>query len=467
MPRTGTIAQAVAALRKSLTGPVLTAGDEGYEEARRVWNGTIDRRPAIVARCRRAADVALAVGVARDHELLVAVRGGGHSFPGFSTCDDGLVIDLAGMRDVSVDVHARTARAQGGALWADLDAAAQARGLAVTGGAVSHTGVGGLTLGGGMGWLMRKHGLSCDNLLSAEVVLADGGQVTASERSRPDLFWALRGGGGNFGVATRLEFRLHEVPPPTVAMVFFAPERGREVLRAFGEWAPACPDETQAILFFLNAPPLPFLPAAMHFAPFFVLMAATLADQPAAEATLRPMRELGHAFEMITPMPYTVLQSSFDEAFGHGLLVYEKGQFLAALGEDTIDGILEGAARKRAGLSQIHLWSSGGGAVARVAPGDTAFVNRTSPFLVDVIGAWEEPGQADSERAWVRQTWEACRGDWAGTYVNFLAEADPARVVDEVYGRRTYDRLAAIKAIYDPGNLFRLNQNVAPAAVPV
>ena len=267
---------------------------------------------------------------------------------------------------------------------------------------------------------------------------------------------------GNFGVVTTFEFRLHEVAMPAVAMVFYPPDRGKEVLEAYREWGPACPDETGSILFFLNAPPLPFLPQEMHLAPFFVLVAPTFADQARAEATLAPMLKLVPAFHLITPMPYAALQSSFDEPYPHGVLVYQKSQFLSSVSGSVIDGLLDAAARKNPGLSMIQLWS-GGGAYSRVPDEATPFMHRKAPFLLDVLGVWNHPSQADSERTWVRRTWEAGRPAGVGAYVNFISELDPDRVVDDVYGWSTYQRLAEIKGRWDPGNVFRLNQNIAPA----
>ena len=451
-------------LRKSIGGEVITPEDGGYEDARRVWNGTIDRRPAVIVRCLGDEDVAGAIAFGIRHGLPLAVRGGGHSFPGYSVADGALVIDLSQMRKVEVDPLARRAKAQGGALWSDLDAASHAHGLATPGGAISHTGIAGLTLGGGMGWLSRRYGLSADNLVGARVVTAAGQVVRASESENPDLFWGLRGGGGNFGVVTEFEYRLHPLTMVNLSLTMFAPEDGRRVLEAYGTWGPSAPESTGSMLIYMNAPPAPFVPEKLHFAPVWALAAVSSADTPEeATAATREVREAARpVFDMATPMPYPAVQCMLDHGVPHGSLVYQKAQWVPRLTSGAVDALIAAAATKPSPLAQVHVWNLGG-AVARVADETTPFGNRPTQHMVDVLGHWPEPGLEAATRAWVRTTFDALAPFGSGAYVNFMSEDDSERSKREAYGEERYGRLSEVKRRYDPGNVFRLNQNIKPA----
>ena len=451
-------------LRKSMQGEVITPQDEAYEDARKVWNGTIDRRPAAIARCVGNEDVAAAVAFGRRHSLPIAVRGGGHSFPGYSVGDGALVIDLSGMRKVEVDPAMQLAKAQGGALWSDFDAATHGHGLATPGGAISHTGIAGLTLGGGMGWLSRRHGLSADNLVGATVVTADGRVLHARDTENADLFWALRGGGGNFGVVTEFEYRLHPISLVNLSMTMFAPEDARAVLDAYGAWSPDASESTGSILLYMNAPPAPFVPEKLHFAPVWALAAVSSAANPEeAAAASRQVREAATPiFEMATPMPYPAVQSMLDQGVPHGSLVYQKAQWVPKLSRGAIDALIAAAAAKPSPLAQIQIWNLGG-AVARVADDATPFGNRGTQHMIDVFGQWPEPALEAATRAWVKATFDSLAPFGSGAYVNFMSEDDSERSKRDAYGEGRYRRLSEVKRQYDPDNVFRLNQNIKPA----
>ncbi len=455
---------AADALRNSIQGEVITPEDAAYDDARKVWNGTVDRRPAVIARCLSDQDVVAAIAFAREHDLPIAVRGGGHSLPGYSVCDGGLVIDLSALRKVQVDPATQRAKAQGGALWSDFDAATHAHGLATPGGAISHTGIGGLTLGGGMGWLSRRHGLTCDNLLGASVVTADGRVLRASADENPDLYWGLRGGGGNFGVVTEFEYALHPIALVNLSLTMFAQDDGRSVLEAFATWSSDAPESTGAILLFMNAPPAPFVPEQLHFAPVWALAAVSSAPTPdEAAAASEPVRRAATpVFEMATPMPYPAVQSMLDEGAPHGSLIYQKAEWVPELSAGAIDALVASAAAKPSPMAQIHVWNLGG-AVARVADDATPFGNRGTQHMVDIQGLWPEPGLEEATRAWTRTTFDALTPFGSGAYVNFISEDDPERTKRDVYGEARYRRLSELKRQYDPANVFRLNQNIEPA----
>lgn len=450
-------------LRKSIQGEVITPDDAAYEDARRVWNGTIDRRPAVIARCLGDDDVATAIAFGRRHGLPIAVRGGGHSFPGYSVSDGAIVIDLSQMRKVEVDAATQRARAQGGALWSDFDGATHSHGLATPGGAISHTGIAGLTLGGGMGWLSRRHGLSADNLVGARVVTADGRVLLASDTENADLFWGLRGGGGNFGVVTEFEYRLHPISMVNLSLTMFAPEDGRQVLEAYGAWCRDASESTGSILLYMNAPPAPFVPEKLHFAPVWALAAVSSAATPEeAAASTRPVREAARPiFEMSTPMPYPAVQSMLDHGVPHGSLVYQKAQWVATLSSGAIEALTAAAATKPSPLAQIHVWNLGG-AVGRIPEDATPFGNRRTQHMIDVIGHWPEPGLEAATRSWVKTTFDSLTPFGSGAYVNFMSEDDSERSKREAYGQDKYQRLAELKRKYDPDNTFRLNQNIKP-----
>jgi FAD/FMN-containing dehydrogenase len=443
-------------------GELLGPGDAAYDEARTVWNGAIDRRPAIIARCRSPGDVAAAVRVAHERELPVAVRGGGHSIGGLSVCDGGLVIDLSPMRRVVVDPAARTARADAGVLWGELDAATQAHGLATVGGIVTHTGIAGLTLGGGIGWLMRKHGAVVDNLLAADLVTVDGEAIRATED--PDLFWGLRGGGGNFGIVTSFEYRLHEVGPEVLAgPMYFALEDAPEVLRFYRDFATEAPDELTTICNLRPAPPLPLIPEELHGRPVLMVGACYAGPLERGEALLRPLRRFGRpVVDAIGPRPYTELQRLFDPTVPHGWHYHWKTHELPPLEDRAIDQLCEQAARITSPRSYIIVFQLGG-AVARVPADATAFTQRDAAHNVNINAVWL-PDDPEPERhvLWADEAFEAL-GPVARprAYVNFLAD-EPQQRVRAAYGPETYDRLVALKRRYDPGNVLRLNQNIAP-----
>ena len=463
---TQTLGRGIEGLREVMAGPVCVSGDAGYDEARSIWNGDIDRHPAVVARCTSSADVATAVGFAREHGLEIAVRGGGHGFSGSAVCDGGLMIDLSLLNEVRVDPDARRARAGGGAKLADLDAATQEHGLATPAGIISHTGIGGLTLGGGMGWLTNTLGLSIDNLESAEVVLADGRCVRASAQEHPDLFWALRGGGGNFGVVTEFEFRLAPVGPMVqIGMVFWGIDRGRDGLRVARDVVNGLPEDVGCLIAVaLNAPPAPFVPEPYHFAPGHALMLAGFgspeqhaAAMAAAAAACPPL------FQFATPIPYTALQSMLDDAAPWGIRGYEKALYLDDLSDDAIAILADRAADKTSPMSFAPIFRLAG-AYTRVDEDATAYGGRRSPqYVVNIAGVAPDPDALIADRAWVRSVWDQLRplARDSGGYVNFMAETDDDRV-QASYGTK-YDRLAQIKATYDPGNVFHRNANIKPA----
>jgi FAD binding domain-containing protein/berberine-like enzyme len=462
--------ETIRGLRAAMDGPVLTPSDSGFDDRRRVWNKLIDRRPAVIARCASAADVAAAVGFARENHLVIAVRGGAHAPSGTAVCDDGLMIDLSLMNSVSIDPGARRARAGGGALLADLDAAAQAHGLAVPAGIVSHTGVGGLTLGGGMGWLTRKYGLSIDNLASAEVVTADGRVLRAAADSHPDLFWAIRGGGGNFGAVTNFEFDLHEAGPQVqVGLFFWSLDRGPEALRLAAGITASLPPDINAVIAAVNAPPAPFVPPQHRFAPGYALLVAGFGSGPEHAGLVTRIRDaLPPLFDVVTPMPYVELQRLFDEANAWGLYGYDKGVYIESLSDQVIDTITEQVPRKNSAMSALMFYRLDG-AYSRVEDDATAFSGGRSPrYAAFIIGLAPEARLLAADRNWVRDVWQALRpyalAD-GNSYLNSTTEHSSDQIRGS-YGNAKYERLAAIKAEYDPDNIFRLNANIPPQAGP-
>ena len=451
-------------LREAIHGRVLRPDDDGYAEACRIWNGAFDnRRPAVIVGCSGAADVIAAVGFARSNDLAIAVRGGGHSIAGFSTCDDGIVLDLSAMRSVRVDPEARRAYVGPGAVWGDVDHETQAHALATTGGLVSTTGVAGFTLGGGIGWLMRKHGLACDNLVGADVVTADGRLVHASESENADLFWGLRGGGGNFGVVTQFELALHPVGPILYAgLIFFSADHDAELMRLFGEWAPGVPDDITAALNLTTAPPLPVVPEEWHGKKVIALIAVSAGPVDEAESHFRSFREAAEPVaDLLGPMPYTAMQTLIDPLWQKGINAYFKATNLARLDDELIERLCRAHASAPGAQCEIHVHQMGG-AVARVGDGDTAFSERSMPFVLNAVTGWHDPGETAAHTQWARAVIDAAADASTGrAYVNFLGDSDAAR---SSYGSETYSRLLALKREYDPTNVFRLNQNVDPNA---
>lgn len=460
-----TIGDVARELGPSLAGAVLGPQDAGYDDARSVWNGAIDRRPAAIMRCAGAADVAAAITFARAQNLEVSVRGGGHHLAGHSVSDGGLMISLAGMSEVSVDASRRRVICGGGATWAQVDAATQVHGLAVPGGIVSHTGIGGLTLGGGIGWLTAKAGLTCDNLVSAEVVTADSRILRVSAGENPDLYWALRGGGGNFGVVTSFEYRLHEVGPLVhVGLFFWGLGDGTAALQRIRDLTDGLPEGMGVMVAGLNAPPAPFVPEPHRFLPGYALVVVGFGTEEEHREAVEPMRAARPLFELITPMPFTNLQAMLDEAAPWGALAYERALYLDALSDDVIDVFTEHLPRKSSPLSLV-LATLLDGAYARVGESETAFgCKRARTWVFNIAALAPAPDLFEADRSWVSDFWEAlcpCASNSAG-YVNFMTESDESRV-QAAYGPGRYGRLAQLKATYDPDNVFHLNANIRPA----
>jgi FAD/FMN-containing dehydrogenase len=448
-------------------GNVIARDHNEYDDARAVWNATVDRRPRLIARCSGTADVAAAVRFARDRDLEIAVRGGGHSVAGTAVCDDGIVIDLSAMRAVSVDPVQRTAHVQGGALWGDVDHETQAHGLATTGGIVGHTGVGGLSLGGGIGWLMRKHGLTVDNLEEAEVVTAEGDIIRASANDHPDLFWALRGGGGNFGVVSSFRFTLHPVGPTVVAgPVFWAAEDTTDVLRFYREFVTDAPDELGNVIRLGTIPPLPVVSEELHFRPAVAVASCYAGRVEDGERAVRALREFGTPLvDLVGPSLYVDHQCSIDDTVPHGWRYYWKATNLSGMSDEVIEIVAAhayGATSPRSYAAMFHM----GGAVARVPRDATAYPGRDVEHNIIIDAVWlpEESGEhAAVETAWARGFLDALEPNRAGVYVNFLDSDDDTSRVQEAYGNHIYERLAEVKAKYDPDNAFHHNKNVLPA----
>ncbi|HEX5201507.1 MAG TPA: FAD-binding oxidoreductase [Actinoplanes sp.] len=442
-------------LAQSLRGDLIRPGDEAYDEARSIWNGAHDKRPALIVRCHGVADVLRTVEFARSEGLSLAVRGGGHSIPGFSTVDNGVVLDLSPMNAVRVDPGRQTVTAQAGALWRDVDAETQAFGLAVTGGLVSSTGIAGFTLGGGIGWLVRRCGLTCDNLIAADIVTADGQYLRVSADERPDLLWALRGGGGNFGVVTSFEFRLHEVGPTVFAgLVFYPGEHAERILRTFPRQAP---DELSMVINMTTAPPAPFLPAEVHGKPIVAVVGMWSGRPEDGDAATRPFRNLAPVItDLFAPMPYTAMQTLLDPLFPRGMWNYFRSAFFDSL-DDAADSLVPKYAAVPNPLSELHIHHLGG-AMSRIAGDATAFATRDREYLLNVVARAADADGYPAAVSWARAATDALSSD-ATTYVNFTGEASEDRVRAS-YPKATYDRLVSVKESYDPSNLFRLNQNI-------
>ena len=442
-------------------GQVITQGDDAYDEARKVYNGMIDKRPRVIVRASDQADVIVAVRFAREAGADLSIRGGAHSVPGFGTNDGGVVLDLSGMNGTRVDPRNKTATAQGGCCWGDLDHATHAFGLATVGGVVSSTGIGGLTLGGGMGYLTRKHGLTVDNLISADVVTAEGELVHASEDENSDLFWALRGGGGNFGVVTEFEFRLHPVKMIYGGPMFFEASRARDVLTAFRDYIAEAPRELGAFWAWQIAPPLPFIPEERHGETMCAVIACWSGEMAAGEAAFAPFTNaapvVAHA---VGPMPYPALNSAFD--LPAGLQHYWKANFVEEISDDLIQAHLEHGPRIPAVESAVHIHVING-AVHDVDADSTAFGNRDATFSTVIAGIWPDPQDNEANIAWVRDYYAATAPfSRDGGYINFQS-ADDAENAEKNYGS-SYQKLREIKKKYDPDNLFRMNQNIPPSS---
>ncbi|TCC16872.1 FAD-binding oxidoreductase [Kribbella speibonae] len=460
-----TIAADVHALNELATdfrGDLIRPGDPAYDDQRRVWNGSIDRRPGLIARCTGVADIRSALAYARRTGGPVAVRGGGHSFPGHSTCDGGTLIDLGLLKGIRVDPVRRTARAQAGVLLGELDRETQAFGLATPSGIVTHTGLAGLTLGGGIGWLMRKYGLSIDNLLSADVVTADGELVTASPDENADLFWGIRGGGGNFGVVTEFDFQLHPVGPIVYGgLVAWPMDLSPELMRFYRDWITGIPDELTTAVIHRRLPSTPTIPPELHGRPVVAVVACYAGPVEDGERVVAPLKAFAPPLlDLVKPQPYLDLQAMLDPGFPHGRWYYIRAGDVAELSDEVIDvAVARGHAidSPYTAYPIFHL----GGAISRVPADSTPFGGRASGHTFNFVGATDGPDGFEAQRDWVRDSWRALEPHLTGVYLNFLSNEGTDRI-RSAYGAATYDRLQTLKRKYDPGNLFHLNQNIPP-----
>jgi hypothetical protein len=453
---------ALAELQASFRGQIVSPAHPDYDLHRKIWNGSFDRRPALIARCAGVADVISAARFGRQTGLPVAVRGGGHSFPGYSVADDALMIDLSPMKGVRVDPETRVARVQAGVLLGELDKETQAFGLAAPSGIVTHTGVAGLTLGGGIGWTMRKHGLSVDQLRSVDLITADGEFVKASADENEDLFWGIRGGGGNFGIVTEFEFDLAPLGPTILAgPIFWAIEDSPEVLRFYRDWVADAPDDLMTIIVHRKAPPLPFVPEELHGKLVVMVISCWAGDVEEGEKVIRPMREFGSPVaDVCFPKPYLTHQAMLDPAFVPGRWYYFKSCDVPGLSDEIIDLTVEHSMNIQSPLTSFPIWQMGG-AVSRVGEDETAFGGRNAVFTYNIGCSTATSEGFDEEREWVRNFWSALEPWHQTVYVNFLGDEGQERVRD-AYGADKYDRLKALKRKYDPDNFFRINQNIPP-----
>jgi FAD/FMN-containing dehydrogenase len=454
--------RAVDELAAKLRGNLIRPDDVTYDTHRRIWNSSIDKSPALIARCAGVADVRNAIRFAQANDLLAAVRGGGHSFPGYSVCDGGIVIDLSPMKGVRVDPLARTVRAQAGLLLGELDRETQEFGLAVPAGVVTHTGLAGLTLGGGIGFIMRKHGLTIDNLPSVDMLTADGEFVKASEQENADLFWGVRGGGGNFGIVTEFEFRLNEVGPQVMAgPVFWLMEDAENVLRFYRDWIADCPDELMTIVVQRKAQALPVVPPDLVGKHVLAVAVCYSGSVEEGQKVVRPLKEFGSpVLDLCEPKPYLANQSTFDPAFRPGRWYYVRSCDVAEINDDIIDIMVEHGRQITSPITSIALWQMGG-AVSRVAENETAFNGRDAGHTFNINGNTESAEGFEEEREWARSYWTALSPYHTSVYVNFMMEEGEERI-RQAYGAEKYERLKKLKGKYDPENFFRLNQNIPP-----
>ena len=455
--------ESIKEFSKSMRGQIILPADSEYDQARKIWNGMIDKTPAIIVRCAGVSDVINCVKFARKYNLDLSVRGGGHNVAGNAICDGGLVIDLSKMKSIRVDPHSQTTRAEPGVVWRELDHETQQFGLAVTGGLVSSTGMAGFTLGGGIGWLARKLGLTLDNLLSVDVVTADGKLLKASASENSDLFWGVRGGGGNFGIVTSFEFKLGKIGPIIFGGLVIHPlEDGKEVLKYYREFVRHTPDELTTIAVFLTAPPAPFIPEKIHHKKVLALAGCYCGSLEEGEKVLKPLRTFrAPLVDMFQPMPYTVIQSFLDEAAPPHLQNYWKSEYLSELSDDAIGTIIENFAVVPSPLTAVHIHQMGG-FLGRVPEEETSFSHRSENFILNIVGTWSDTGENEKNMRWVRDFFAGMKQYSSGAvYVNFLGEEGADRV-KAAYGEAKYKRLVELKRKYDPTNLFHLNQNIKP-----
>ena len=454
-------AQTMDQLRSAFRGELIQPTDAAYDSARKVYNGMIDKRPQLIARCVDVADVMAAIQYGRENQLLTAIRGGGHNGAGLGTCDGGLVIDLSRMKGIRVDPAARTVRVEGGCVWGDVDHATHAFGMAAPCGFISTTGVGGLTLGGGIGYLTRQYGLTIDNLLSVDMVLADGRFVTANTNENSDLFWAARGGGGNFGVVTSFEFRLHPVSMVNFGPTFWPLDQAADVLRAYRKFIVDAPEYVNGFFAFLVVPPAPMFPEHLHMKKVCGIVWCCTGSAEQTEAATRAMRSVGQPLlDHVGPAPFPVVQSTFDGLFVPGLQWYWRADNFTELSDEAIARHVEHGSQLPSMLSTMHLYPLNG-AAQRVSKTDTAYSFREALFAEVIVGVDPDPANAEKITKWCKDYWDALHPYSAGgAYVNFMMDEGPDRI--QAAFRENYDRLAAIKKKYDPANFFRVNQNIRP-----
>ncbi len=455
----------VQAFTAALRGELLRAGDAGYDDARRIFNAMIDRRPALVARCAGVADVITSIEFARSHELPISVRAGGHNVGGYAVCEGGLMIDLQPMKGVWIDPAGGRALVQAGLTWAEVSHDLQPFDLAATGGFVGTTGVAGLTLGGGLGWLVRKHGLACDNLLSVDLVTAEGHPLRASAMENTDLFWGLRGGGGNFGVATSFEFKVHPAGIVLAGLLIHPLARAGEAIRFWRDYVSTAPEEFTSGAILMTAPPAPFVPEQAQGTPVVAIGGVYTGPLGAAEEALRPLREFGPpAVDIFQPMPYSAAQTMADPLWPTGHLNYWKSSFITELSDEAIEMILEHFGRVPSPLTSVIIEHNGDGALERVGEEETAFGHRAWTHNLLIPSLWDDPAESERNVDWTRSLFEAM-GPFRphAVYLNYLDDEGEARV-REAYGAAKYERLVGLKNKYDPTNVFRLNQNIPPTA---
>lgn len=451
--------------KTKLRGNLILPTDENYDVVRSIWNAMIDKRPAIIAQCTGTVDVMQAVRFAREHDLLIAVRGNGHNVAGNALCNNGLVIDLSLMKGIHVDPEQRTARAQPGANWGDLDHETQAFGLASPGGIVSDTGISGLTLGGGFGWLTRQYGFTCDTLRSVDVVTAEGDLVKASETENSDLFWGIRGGGGNFGIVTSFEYNLYPVGPEVLAgLIIYSMDQASDVLRFYRDFAATAPRKLGSMAVFLTAPPAPFIPEAVHGKPVLAIIACYAGELEKGVEVLKPLREFGNPFiDGIKPKPYIDHNSSLDPGQPSGMQYYWKSEYLHEIADDAIETCISYAAEMTSPQARAALFHLGG-AIKDHDEMSMAVSHRDAEFVLAINTGWKNPDDNKEQMQWTHDFWTAMKPfSTGGVYVNFLSEDDGQARVRSAYGDEKYERLVQLKNKYDPSNVFQMNQNIKPS----